>query len=98
MSKVVDITDKLSFDTNPVIKIKNEEIEVQSDTETMLKIMGLFGGEKSEVQASVEAAGLLFNEKDKKKIKKMGLQMKDYMKLIETAMDIAMDSEDSMGE
>ena len=48
MSKVVDITDKLSFDTNPVLKVKNESFEVQSDAETVLKIMGLFNGEKND--------------------------------------------------
>lgn len=98
MSKVVDITDKLSFDTNPVLKVKGESIEVQSDAETMLKIMGLFGGDKGEVEAAVSAAKLIFSEKDQKKIAKMGLQMKDYMILIQEAMNLAMGEEESGGE
>lgn len=98
MSKVVDITDKLSFDTNPVLKVKEESIEVQSDAETMLKIMGLFGEGKSEVEAAVEAAKLIFSEKDQKKIAKMGLQMKDYMVLIQEAMNLAMGKEENGGE
>lgn len=98
MSKVVDITDKLSFDTNPVLKIKEENIEVRSDAETMLKIMGLFSGDTNEVEAAVKAAELIFSEKDQKKIAKMGLQMKDYMILVKEAMNLAMDEDDNGGE
>lgn len=98
MSKIVDITDKLSFDTNPLLKVKEESIEVQSDAETMLKIMGLFGGDKSEAEAAVEAAKLIFSDKDQKKIVKMGLQMKDYMILVQEAMNLAMGGEEDGGE
>lgn len=98
MSKVVDITEKLSFDTNPVLKVKGESIEVQSDAETILKIMGLFGEGKNEVEAAVGAANLIFSEKDQKKIAKMGLQMKDYMILVQEAMNLAMDGEEDGGE
>lgn len=42
MAKVVDITDKLSFDENPKIKIKGVEYEVNADARTMLEIMGYF--------------------------------------------------------
>lgn len=96
MSKVIDITDKLSFNENPILKVKNQQLEVQADAETMLKIMGLFN-EKSETVAAVEAASLLFSEADKKKIAKMKLTMKDYMVLIETAMNVAM-GENEEGE
>lgn len=98
MSKIVDITDKLSFDTNPVLKVKGESIEVQSDAETMLKIMGLFCGDKSEAEAAVDAAKLIFSDKDQKKIANMGLQMKDYMILVQEAMNLAMGGEEDGGE
>lgn len=98
MSKVIDITDKLSFDQNPALKIKEEIIEVQSDAETMLRIMGLFNGDKSETEAAVEAAGLIFSKEDQAKIAKMKLQMKDYMALIQEAMNIAMGNEEDQGE
>ena len=51
MAKVVDITEKLSFDENPVLKIKDIEVEVNADAKTMLGIMGEFKT-KSEVEAS----------------------------------------------
>lgn len=93
MAKVVDITEKMNFEENPVLKINDQEIEVKADAETMLKIMGLFSGEKGEVEAAIEAADLLFSEKDHKKIKGLKLSMKDYMILIEEAMNVAMGEE-----
>ena len=49
MAKVVDITEKLSFDENPKIKIKGHEFEVNSDAKTMLEIMGLFSTDRKSV-------------------------------------------------
>ena len=68
--KIVDITEKLNFDENPVLKVKNVTIEVNSDAATVLKIMGLFskGTSAKEVLAVYE---LIFNEKDRKKIDKL---------------------------
>lgn len=98
MAKVVDITEKLSFDENPIIRIKGEELEVQSDAENMLKMLGTIGGGKNELQAAKEALELLFNEKDRKKLEKLKLQIKDYIKVIEMAIDIAMGEDESQGE
>lgn len=98
MSKVLDITDKLSFDTNPVIVVKGEELEVHSDAATVIKIIGLFNGEKSELEASTEAIDLLFSKKDKEKIKNLNLLMKDYKILIQEAVNLAVGDDDSEGE
>ena len=95
MAKVIDITEKLSFNENPVLKVGNVELEVKADAENMLKIMGLFSGEKNEIQAAVEAAALLFSKEDQKKINSKKLSMKDYMILIKEAMDAAMGEEES---
>ena len=35
MGKIIDITDKLSFDGNPKLKIKDNELEVNADAPTM---------------------------------------------------------------
>lgn len=95
MAKVIDITDKLSFDENPILKVGDLEIEVRADAENMLKIMGLFSGEKSEIEAAVEAASLLFSKEDQKKINSEKLSMKDYIILIEEAMNVAMGEEEA---
>ena len=81
MAKVVDITDKLSFDENPKIRIKDEEFEVNTDARTMLEIMGVFSSK----------------EKDRKRIDRLKLTFKDFMKMIEESMALIM-GEDSQGE
>ncbi len=96
MAKIVDITDKLSFDENPKIKIKDVEVTVNADAETVLKIMGAFSNEK-EVQASLEAYNLLFSERDRKKLAGLKLPAKALMTLIQEAMSIAL-GEDGSGE
>lgn len=87
MGKVIDITDKLSFEENPRLKIKDIEVEVKADAKTMLEIMGNFKN-KSEVEAAVSSVEKLFGEEDRKKIDKLHLSFKDYMKVISEAMDL----------
>lgn len=96
MAKVVDITDKLSFDENPKLRIKDVEVTVNADAETMLRIMGTFGNE-SEMQASLKAYDLMFSEKDRKKINGLKLPAKSLITLIQEAMNLVM-GEDDQGE
>ena len=51
MAKCIDITDKLSFDKNPVLIIKGRKFVVNADAGTMLEIMGLFKEGRSLRQA-----------------------------------------------
>ncbi len=85
--KIVDITEKLSFDENPVLKVKDVTVEVNSDAATVLKIMGIFskGTSAKEVLTVYE---LIFNEKDRKKIDKLNLQFKDFQTIIMAAVDM----------
>lgn len=96
MAKVIDITEKLSFDENPRIKIKNVEIEVNADASAVLKIMQASG--KPSKEAIPEMYGLLFSEADRKKIDKLKLKFKDFTALIETAMDSVVGEADTVGE
>ena len=88
MAKVVDITEKLVFEENPKIRIKDTEIEVNSDAPTVLKIMGMMKGENLEENV-VEAYELLIPAKERKKLEKMRLSFKNLMDIIETAMLLA---------
>lgn len=97
MAKKIDITDKLSFDTNPALVIKGEAFEVNADAKTMLEIMGLFTN-KNEAEATIEAYEKMFNEKDRKKIDKMHLTFKDFQIIIEEAMNLIRGDEDEEGE
>lgn len=89
MAKVVDITDKLSFEENPKLKIKGMVVTVNADAETMLRIMGSFGN-KTELQASLEAYELMFSDKDRKRIASLKLPAKSLMTIIQEAMSLVM--------
>lgn len=93
MAKVVDITEKLSFDENPKLIIKGEEFEVNSDATTVLQMMGDFS-KKTEIDASLSAYDRMFSEKDRKRIEKMKLPFMDLMTIIEEGMNLVMGEED----
>lgn len=88
-TKVVDITEKLSFDENPKIKIKNIACEVNSDAPTMLKLMQIVGnGDGVTAGDVVKMYELMFSEEDRKKVDKLKLQFNDFKKLVTAAMSL----------
>lgn len=93
---IVDITEKLSFDENPVLKVKDTTIEVNSDAATVLKIMGILSKGTS-AKEILEMYEMLFKETDRKKIDKLKLQFKDFQKLIMSAVNIITGDEE-LGE
>lgn len=94
MAKVVDITEKLSFDENPKLKIKDKEFEVNADAKTMLEILGLFGN-KSETEATILAYEKMFSEKDRKSIEGLKLPFKDFKQVITEAMELIQGEEEA---
>ena len=86
MAKIVDITEKLSFDEKPKIKIKDTVVEVNDDAITVLKAMGILSGDGD--PNFEEAYELLFEESDRDKIKEMKLNFIDWLKVIEEAIDM----------
>lgn len=95
MAKVVDITEKLAFDNNPKIKIKDKEFEVNTDAEVVLKLMGQFGknGELSP-SAIVNIYNLIFSEADRDEISKLKLKFNDFKALINEATDLIIGGEE----
>lgn len=89
MAKVVDITDKLSFDENPKLKIRDKEIEVAADAPTLLKVMGLLGNEQPGPKEIMEAYNLMFPEKSRKEIDKMKPIFSDLLTIIQEAVSVA---------
>lgn len=90
----IDISEKLNFEENPVIVVDGVEIEVNSDAETMLRIMGVFS-QKSEMQALGDAVQLLFSDEDIEKlygIRRDGrkLSMNDFGTIVSNAIDAVM--------
>lgn len=96
MKKIVDITEKLAFDENPVLVVKGEKLEVQADAENLLIMMGLFDNESSQ-EAAIKSYNLLFSEKDREKLAKMKLSFRDLVTVIQEAITLATGGE-SLGE
>ena len=98
---IYSLTEKLNFEDNPVLEIKGKKIEVKADAETVLALMDAVQ-QKGEAQTATDALDLLFTEKDKKTIKNLKLSFKDYMKVINTAVSLALgedpDEEKEQGE
>lgn len=97
MAKVVDITDKLSFDENPSLLIKGKKLEVNADAPTMLKIMNLMTAEGVEMEQISEAYELVFPEKSRKEIEKLKLNTSDWTIVVQEAMSLII-GEDNQGE
>ena len=98
MGKVVDITDKLTFDGNPKLKIKGVELEVNADAPTMLKVMGLMGSEDPGVQEILDTYELMFPDKSKEEIKKLGLNFQDLIVVVQEAVSLIAGEGSSQGE
>ncbi len=99
MSKIIDITEKLSFDNSPVIKIKDIELKVNDDASTALKMMAIMSdsGDNVGIKEIVDMYQLLFDEKDRKKIDALKLKFTDFAELVKTAMGLVTGNEE-LGE
>ena len=92
MAKKVDITEKLSFEGNPCLIVKGEELEVNSDAPTMLKVMGLMT-EDPGVNEMLNAYNLLFSEDSRKQ------NFNDLITIIQEAVGLITDTgDDRTGE
>lgn len=100
MSKVIDITEKLSYEENPRLTIKGEEIEVNADAETVLTILGMMNEEKGMDYAQIPGIlKKLFTAEGRKKLNSLHLKLKDYMVVINEAIDLITDTgEEGSGE
>lgn len=99
MAKVVDITDKLSFDQNPCLVIKGKQLEVNADAPTMLKLIGIMKADGSgvEMENLNKAYELVLPKESRKAIDEMKLSFKDWSTVIESAMELIM-GDDEPGE
>lgn len=91
MARVKDITDKLSFEGNPCLVIKGKQVEVNGDAPTVLKIMGIMGGDGNDMEHLKDAYELLFPETSRDAIGAMKLGVKDWMSVVEEAMGLIME-------
>ena len=89
MAMVYDITDKLKFNEDPTIRIRDVEITVRSDADVMLQLIDVMK-DRGEMDAAVEATKLLFSDEDREKLKEMHLNISDYLDVLHAAVDLAM--------
>lgn len=94
MAKIVNITDKLEFETNPILEIGTLEVEINADAETMLRLMGVFA-ENGELEAVGKAMELIFKPEDVKAICNLNrngkkLSAKSLMTIVQEAMNFIM--------
>ena len=89
MAKILDITDRLTFDGNPLLKIRDKTLEVNANAPTMLKVMSFMRTDGSFSNEQVaEIYGLVFPEKSRKIIEEMKLSIADWMVLVQAAMEL----------
>lgn len=99
MANVIDITDKLQMDENPILKIGEVEATVNADAKTVLRIMGVFEDEElGDAKKAVKCYNLLFSSSDRKKIDDLNLSFVDLQEVITTAINIAVGEDDEQGE
>lgn len=97
MAKVVDITNKLEFDGNPKLKIKDKEIEVNADAPTMLKVMNLVGDDPTPKEV-IALYNLVFPEESRKVLDDMKLNFADIITVVEAAVSAISGDTDTSGE
>ena len=98
MAKIVDITDKLTFDGNPSLKIKGKILEVNADAPTMLKIMGLMSSGDPGPEEIMKAYDLLFPEKTKQQMADLKLGFTDLFVVIQEAVKLVTGEAGKLGE
>jgi hypothetical protein len=87
MSKIIDITDKLSFEGNPKLIVKDLEIEVNTDAPTVLKFMKVINDEESSESLTIlKSYELLFSEENREKIESLNLDFSDFLIVVKSAM------------
>lgn len=99
MARTVNITDKLDFDGNPILVIKEKEIEVDASAETVLKVMGkLSERDSGSPKAIVEMYELIFPEESRSKIREFKLNFNDFTKVVEAGIDAIVGGDEEQGE
>lgn len=88
MSKIIDITDKLSFEKNPKIKIKDVELEIDASAENLLKVMAHVTDNPS-VSDVMEMCKLIFTKESKKNLDALKLNFTDYANVVMAAIGLA---------
>lgn len=91
---IIDITEKLKFDEDPVVVVKGVKLTVNSEAVNVLNLLALSKEMEADPSKIDEAVKLLFADKDLKKLKDLKLKIKDFMVLVREGMKVAMGTEE----
>ena len=98
MARVFDITDKLSFEENPILKIKDVEIEVNTNAMDILNIIGAMKDDTNSQSLLYMLETLFPSAESMAKIKNLKLSMGDMKVFIKEAISRVMGDDGSEGE
>lgn len=101
MSKVIDITNKLTFDENPKVKVKGVEIELNANAADLFKVLAIIqSGNTSPESINVLVETLFPSKKEYEKVRKLKLSPKVFPAFLFECAHIAFgsDEEDIEGE
>ena len=88
MGKVVDITEKLSFDGNPYLMIKDKKLEVNADAPTMLKVMGVLSVGEPGPKEIMEMIDLMIPKESQKTLEELHLSFNDLVIVVQEAVSL----------
>lgn len=98
MSKIIDITDKLTFEENPKIKIRDVEIELNANALDLIDVIKTFNDDFSIETAEKISDTLFASEEDKKKVRSLNLNMSGLMTLFTECIKIVVGGDGDEGE
>ena len=85
--RVLDITDKLKEQEQPVLKVKDLELPVNDDAIALLTVMELMDGQPTP-QDIVRATKTILGEEGYEKLATLKLNMDNFMEVVNAAVDI----------
>lgn len=94
MAKVINLTERMKFEEKPVIRIKDQEIKVNNDAPTVLRVMDSIGGGGS-AKDIVNAYEKIFDESERKKVEELKLCFDDLVLLVNTAVELIVGGEET---
>lgn len=85
--KVLDITDRLKAQEQPVMKIFSQEFTINDDAVTLLSVMELMEGDVGMLEIK-HAAILIFGEEGFNRLAELKLDLENFSLVVEIAMDL----------
>lgn len=98
MARVNNITEKLEFSGNPCLQIRDKKLEVNADAPTILKIMGIMSEDGNQLEQTGRVYELIFPEVSRKELDAMKLSVKDWMTVVEEAINLILEDDTTEGE